>query len=159
MRRYASDHAARRETMSENSRSFWSQHFGNILVGLIGAVGAIVAAAVPIMCNRSAPPVAETRPVETAPQKEGATEAIAHSLVGTWDVRSNEGQTVVVTFDIDGKYKAGERVGVWTQTGLKFTQDMTTNGRRVHWEGEISPKGDEFTARNQHGRQVTGRKR
>jgi hypothetical protein len=36
---------------------------------------------------------------------------------------------------------------------------MTKAGRVVHWGGEINLKGDEFTARNQSGRQVTGRKR
>jgi hypothetical protein len=144
--------------MSESDGSCWRQHLGNILVGLIGAVGAIVAAVVPIVWNRSATPVAEPKMADNAAANEHAIEATAPSLVGTWDVVSSEGQTVMVTFDSNGKYTAGDRVGSWNQKGRKFTQQITQRGRIVNWGGEINLKGDEFTARNQHGLQVTGRK-
>jgi uncharacterized protein (TIGR03067 family) len=41
--------------MPENEGSFWRQNLGNIVVGLIGAVGAIAAAVIPIVWNRSEP--------------------------------------------------------------------------------------------------------
>jgi uncharacterized protein (TIGR03067 family) len=41
--------------MPENEGSFWSQNLGNIVVGMIGAVGAIAAAIIPIVWNRAEP--------------------------------------------------------------------------------------------------------
>jgi hypothetical protein len=145
--------------MSDNDRSFWSQHLGNIFIAVIGAVAAIVAAVIPLVWNQPAPPPAETKTMDKAAANQQAPGAPAPSLVGTWDVRSNDGQTVAVTFDTDGRYRAGDRVGVWKQNGRKFTQELTKADRIVRWEGELSQSGDEFTARNQNGLQVTGRKR
>ena len=145
--------------MPENDKSFWSQHLGNLLIALIGAVGAILAAIIPIVWNQASSPVAQTKSADKAAANGHAPDASVPSLVGTWDVSSSDGQTVAVTFERDGKYRMGEHVGTWDQKGRKFTQEMTKTGRVVHWDGEISLKGNAFTARNQSGRQVTGRKR
>jgi hypothetical protein len=145
--------------MSDNNQSFWTQHSGNLLIALIGAVGAIIAAVIPNLWNQAAPPVTQTRTAQNAGADGSTPEASAPSLVGTWDVSSSDGPTVVVTFGSDGKFRAGDQIGTWNQKRRTFTQEVTKGGRTVFWDGEINLKGDEFTARNQSGRQVTGHKR
>jgi uncharacterized protein (TIGR03067 family) len=85
--------------MSETGRSFWSQHFGNILIAAIGALGAIVAAIVPIYLNRTTEPLPQPAlksEAEKAPESDKAKETRPQVLVdlertqGTWDTVSLE---------------------------------------------------------------------
>jgi hypothetical protein len=85
--------------MAEGGRSFWSQHTGNILVAAIGAVGAIVAAVVPLVMNRTDPApahlaAAETKAAEKAPgvAKDQRPQVLIHldRIQGTWESVAHE---------------------------------------------------------------------
>ena len=84
--------------MAENGGSFWSQHLGNIIVGVIGAIGAIAAAVIPLMLNRSDPAPAEviapdkvaTRTPVQAQDDRPQTLRDLERLQGTWESVSRE---------------------------------------------------------------------
>ena len=102
--------------MSENGGSFWSQHFGNILIAAIGALGAILAAVVPIYLNRSEPPppppapsVSPTAPGKEAGERTGAGKEKESRPQVLLDLERLQGQWEAVSRELPAEFEAKAR--------------------------------------------------